>query len=143
MARDRRSHVVAAHQVVTRFGCPRQYPAGARRRRSQPDDLRCGQFTIRPERSHQWLSLIDDFTQATRHAAGNIFCEWSRNVDDPHQFIVVEGFESKEADEAHLNSDYFRAAMAWIPDLIVKAPEIVKAEVPQDGWHEITELSPR
>jgi quinol monooxygenase YgiN len=87
-------------------------------------------FTIRAERSHQWLSLIDDFTQATRHAAGNIFCEWSRNVDDPHQFIVVEGFESKEADEAHLNSDYFRAAMAWIPDVIVKAPEIVKTEVP-------------
>jgi quinol monooxygenase YgiN len=100
-------------------------------------------FTIRAERSHQWLSLIDDFTQATRHAAGNIFCEWSRNVDDPHQFIVVEGFESKEADEAHLNSEYFRAAMAWIPDVIVKAPEIVKTEVPQDGWHEITELSPR
>jgi quinol monooxygenase YgiN len=55
----------------------------------------------------------------------------------------VEGFESKEADEAHLNSEYFRAAMAWIPDVIVKAPEIVKTEVPQDGWHEIIELSPR
>lgn len=38
-------------------------------------------FTIRAKRSHQWLSMIDDFTQATRQEAGNTFFEWSRNVD--------------------------------------------------------------
>ncbi|MFN2479383.1 MAG: putative quinol monooxygenase [Pseudonocardiaceae bacterium] len=56
---------------------------------------------------------------------------------------VIEGFDSSEADEAHLNSEHFQTAMAWIPDVIVKAPEIVKVEVPQDGWHQISELAPR
>ncbi len=100
-------------------------------------------FTIRVERSSEWLSLIDDFTQATRQEPGNIFFEWSRNVDDPHQFILVEAFESSQAGEAHVNSEHFRTAMAWVPDAIVKTPEIVNAEVPQDGWSKMAELAPR
>ena len=100
-------------------------------------------FTIRVERSDEWLSLIDDFTQATRQEAGNIFFEWSRNVDDPHQFVLLEAFESREAGEAHVNSEHFRTAMAWIPNVIVKTPEIVNAEVPQHGWGPMAELTPR
>jgi quinol monooxygenase YgiN len=100
-------------------------------------------FTIRAERSHQWLSMIDDFTQATRQEAGNIFFEWSRNVDDPHQFILLEAFESRQAGEAHVNAEHFRTMMAWAPDVIVKKPEIVNVEVPQHGWVEMAELTPR
>ncbi|MFY9809571.1 MAG: putative quinol monooxygenase [Pseudonocardiaceae bacterium] len=100
-------------------------------------------FTIRVERSSEWLSLIDDFTQATRQEPGNIFFEWSRNVDDPHQFILLEAFESSQAGEAHVNSEHFRTAMAWVPDAIVKIPEIVNVEVPQDGWGQMAELAPR
>lgn len=100
-------------------------------------------FTIRAERSHQWLSMVDDFTQATRQEAGNVFFEWSRNVDDPHQFILVEAFESSQAGEAHVNSEHFHTAMAWVPDVIVKTPEIVNVEVPQHGWAQMAELTPR
>jgi quinol monooxygenase YgiN len=100
-------------------------------------------FTIRVERSDEWLSLIDDFTQATRQEAGNIFFEWSRNVDDPHQFVLLEAFESGEAGEAHVNSEHFRTAMGWIPNVIVKTPEIVNVEVPQHGWGPMAELTPR
>ena len=100
-------------------------------------------FTIRVERSDEWLSLIDDFTQATRQEPGNIFFEWSRNVDDPHQFVLLEAFESPQAGEAHVNSEHFRTAMAWIPNVIVKTPEIVNVEVQQDGWSPMAELTPR
>jgi quinol monooxygenase YgiN len=41
-------------------------------------------WTIRPERSGEWLTLVDDFTRATRNEPGNIFFEWSKNVDNPH-----------------------------------------------------------
>ncbi|MFN2536382.1 MAG: putative quinol monooxygenase [Pseudonocardiaceae bacterium] len=47
-------------------------------------------------RGHEWLALTDEFTQATRNEAGNLFFEWSRSVDNPHQFMLVEGFESAE-----------------------------------------------
>ncbi|MGH3765915.1 MAG: putative quinol monooxygenase [Pseudonocardiaceae bacterium] len=100
-------------------------------------------FTIRADRSHEWLALADEFTQATRNEAGNIFFEWSRSVGNPHQFVLVEAFASPQAGEAHVNSDHFKTALTWMPDVIAETPEIVNVEVGQDGWGRMGELSPR
>jgi quinol monooxygenase YgiN len=100
-------------------------------------------FTIRADRSDEWLSLVEDFTQATRREAGNVFFEWSRSVDNPHQFVLVEAFESSQAGSAHVNSEHFKTAMTWMPDVIAETPEIVNVEVPQNGWSRMGELSPR
>ncbi|GAA2718210.1 MULTISPECIES: putative quinol monooxygenase [Streptomyces] len=100
-------------------------------------------FTIRPERSGEWLDLVQDFTRATREEPGNLFYEWSRSVDNPHQFVLVEAFEDAAAGEAHVNSEHFKTAMAWMPGLIASTPEIVNVEVPGRGWSAMAELSPR
>jgi len=99
-------------------------------------------FTVRPDRSDDWLSLVEGFTTATRQEPGNISFEWSRSIDNPDQFVLVEAFESREAGEVHVRSDHFKAAMAWIPDVISETPEIVNVEVPGDGWARMTELEP-
>ena len=99
-------------------------------------------FTIRPDRSEDWLSLIEDFTTATRQEPGNISFEWSRSIDNPDQFVLVEVFESREAGDVHVNSDHFKTAMAWIPNVISKTPEIVNVDVPGDGWAKMAELEP-
>jgi len=99
-------------------------------------------FTIRPDRSEDWIALVEDYTQATRQEPGNIFFEWSRSIDTPNQFILVEAFESSQAGEAHVNSDHFKAAIAWMPDVISKTPEIVNVEVPGNGWAQMAELAP-
>ncbi|GAA3076580.1 putative quinol monooxygenase [Streptomyces olivoverticillatus] len=100
-------------------------------------------FTVRPERSAEWLDLVRDFTEATRSEAGNVFYEWSKSVDNPHQFVLVEGFESAEAGEVHVNSEHFKTAMAWMPDVIAETPQIINAEVPGTGWSAMAELAPR
>lgn len=100
-------------------------------------------FTIRPDRADEWLSLVDDFTQATRAEEGNIFFEWNRSVDDPNQFVLVEAFADGKAGEVHVNSEHFRTAMDWMPDVIATKPSIVNVEVPQNGWSEMGELTPR
>ncbi|HEU0088832.1 MAG TPA: putative quinol monooxygenase [Pseudonocardiaceae bacterium] len=99
-------------------------------------------FTVRPDRSEDWLALVEDFTQATRQEPGNLFFEWSRSVDTPNQFVLVEAFESGEAGEAHVSSDHFKAAMAWMPGVISAVPEIVNVEVPGAGWAHMAELVP-
>jgi quinol monooxygenase YgiN len=99
-------------------------------------------FTIHPDRSEEWLTLVEDFTQATRQEPGNLFFEWARSVETPDQFVLVEAFESREAGEAHVNSEHFKTAMAWIPEVISKRPEIVNTEVSGDGWGEMAELAP-
>jgi quinol monooxygenase YgiN len=98
-------------------------------------------FTVHPDRAEEWLGLADEFTQATRGEPGNIMFEWSRSVDTPNQFVLVEAFEGSEAGAAHVGSDHFKAALAWMPDLISKTPEIINAEVPGTGWSQMAELS--
>lgn len=99
-------------------------------------------FTVRPERSAEWLDLVGDFTSATRAEPGNLFFEWSRSVDDPNEFVLVEGFRDGDAGGAHVNSDHFKAAMSWMPSVIATRPRIVNVEVPQDGFGEMAELTP-
>lgn len=99
-------------------------------------------FTIRPDRSDDWLALVDGFTHATRQEPGNIFFEWSRSTEKPNQFILLEAFESHQAGEAHVNSDHFKTVMALIPDVISMTPEIVNVEVPGDGWAQMAEVAP-
>ncbi|MGW3368327.1 putative quinol monooxygenase [Streptosporangium canum] len=99
-------------------------------------------FTVRPERSEEWLSLVDDFTQATRQEPGNVFFEWSRSVETPHQFVLLEAFASSAAGEAHVGSEPFKTAMAWMPEVIAKTPEIINVEVPGEGWSQMAELTP-
>jgi quinol monooxygenase YgiN len=100
-------------------------------------------FTIRDHDSDEWLARVGAFTEATRNEPGNLFFDWSRIVDNPNQFVLVEAFASAEAGQTHVNSEHFRTAMAWMPDVIAEAPEIIRVEVPQDGWSRVVELSPR
>jgi quinol monooxygenase YgiN len=99
-------------------------------------------FPVRPERSDEWLSLVADFTAATRAEAGNIFFEWSRSVDDPTQFVLVEAFADADAGSAHVNSEHFKHAMATLGEAISRTPEIVSVEAPGTGWNEMAELRP-
>ncbi|OUC98899.1 putative quinol monooxygenase [Streptosporangium minutum] len=99
-------------------------------------------FTVRPERSEEWLSLVDDFTRATRQEPGNVFFEWSRSVETPNQFVLLEAFASSAAGEAHVGSEHFKTAMAWMPEVIAKTPEIINVEVPGEGWSQMAELTP-
>jgi quinol monooxygenase YgiN len=99
-------------------------------------------FTVRPERDEDWLGLVTDFTSATRAEPGNVFFDWSKSVDTPHQYVLLEAFRDGDAGAAHVNSDHFKTAMAWMPSVIATRPEIINVEVPQDGFGEMAELTP-
>ena len=102
----------------------------------------CVKWTIRPERADEWLSLVDEFTQATRAEPGNIFFEWSRSVDDSNVFVLVEAFRDG-AGEAHVTSDHFKKAMGWMPDVVATKPSIVSVSTEGEGWSEMAEVTPR
>ncbi len=100
-------------------------------------------LTIRPEHSGDWLSRVADFTEATRAESGNIFFEWSRSVDDPNQFVLVEAFQDGAA-EAHVGSEHFAEFIGWAPDVVATTPDIVSVQgVPGEGWSKMSEISPR
>src|SRR5215213_8520819 len=87
-------------------------------------------WPIKPEFADQWLDPVDDFTRGTRAEPGNLFFDWSRDVDDPSRFTLVEAFADADAGGAHVASEHFQAAMAWMPDKVSATPEIINVEIP-------------
>ncbi|WP_411089448.1 putative quinol monooxygenase [Streptomyces sp. 061-3] len=100
-------------------------------------------FTVRPEYRDQWLDRVADFTAATRAEPGNLFFEWSVDAADPHRFVLLEAFASSEAGAAHVNSDHFKTAMAWMPDVVAKTPDLINVETEGQGWSRMAEVTPR
>lgn len=50
-------------------------------------------FKTKPEWSDRWIELTRPFTEATRKEPGNLWFDWSRSVDDPTVFVLVEAFQ--------------------------------------------------
>ena len=71
-------------------------------------------FKTRPEWSDRFMDLVRDFTQATRAEPGNLWFEWSRSVDDPDQFFLVEAFADDGA-APHVTSEHFQRAIREMP----------------------------
>ncbi len=99
-------------------------------------------FTVRPERSEEWPDLVADFTKATRSEPGNVFFEWSKSMETPHQYVLVEGFRDGDAGAAHVNSEHFKAAMAWMPKVVARKPDIINVRTDGEGWSEMGEITP-
>ncbi|MET9363768.1 putative quinol monooxygenase [Streptomyces sp. NPDC006632] len=100
-------------------------------------------FTVRPEHADNWPTLVDAFTRATRAEPGNLFFDWSRGLDDPAQYTLLEAFADAAAGSAHVESDHFRAGLETMAGAIAATPEIINVEVPGQGWSQMAELQPK
>ena len=49
-------------------------------------------WPVRPEYADDWPAIVADFTEGTRGEVGNLFFDWSRSLDDPNEWVLVEGF---------------------------------------------------
>lgn len=98
-------------------------------------------FTVRPEVRDDWLSRVDAFTQATRNEPGNLWFDWSRSVDNPEQFVLVEAFRDAEAGKEHVGSAHFKTATQELPSLLAHTPEVINFEAPGTEWSELGEMT--
>ena len=57
--------------------------------------------------------------------------------------MLIEAFRDRAAGAAHVHSDHFKAATAWMPDAVAATPEIIHVEAPGEGWSTMAELQPR
>ena len=70
---------------------------------------------VLPEQADRWPEITAEFTQATRNEAGCLWFDWSRSVDDPNEYVLVEAFRDDEAGSAHVRSDHFKQAQETLP----------------------------
>uniref|UniRef100_UPI003D923F7F putative quinol monooxygenase n=1 Tax=Gordonia sp. B7-2 TaxID=3420932 RepID=UPI003D923F7F len=96
-------------------------------------------WPIKPEHADRWPELSAEFTAATRAEPGNKWFDWSRSLDDPTTYVLVEAFED-DAAEAHVTSDHFRKAQADLPQYLVRTPDIINATIDADEWSKLGEF---
>ncbi len=98
-------------------------------------------FRIRPEHADRWPEIAGPFTRATREEPGCLWFEWSRGLDDPTEYVLVEAFRDDEAGAAHVGSEHFAAARRTLPPYLAATPRIVNMTVPQDDWSLLGEMA--
>lgn len=99
----------------------------------------CVKWKVKPEYADQWVELSKDFTEATRAEEGNLFFEWSRNVEDPNQYTLIEAFKD-DAAEAHVGSDHFKQAQKDIPQYVQETPQVRNVLMEGDHWDRLGEF---
>ena len=98
-------------------------------------------FRVRPEDADAWPEISRTFTAATRAEPGCLWFDWSRSLDDPNEYVLVEAFRDDDAAGAHVNSTHFSAAQKELPPHLVETPRIVNFTIPQQDWSELGELA--
>jgi quinol monooxygenase YgiN len=98
-------------------------------------------FSIRPQDADRWPEIAADFTAATRSEPGCLWFDWSRSLDDPNEYVLVEAFRDEAGGIAHVTSAHFKEAQRTLPPHLVRTPRIVNVTVPQDDWSLLGELA--
>jgi len=99
----------------------------------------CVKWTVKPEHADRWTDLSRDFTEATRAEEGNLFFEWSRSVDDPNRYVLIEAFKD-DAAAAHVTSDHFKRAQAELPQYVAETPLVRNTLMEGDHWDRLGEF---
>jgi quinol monooxygenase YgiN len=85
-------------------------------------------FKTKPDWTDRWLDLVQEFTEATRAEPGNLWFDWSRSVEDPSEFVLVEAFREQDA-EAHVSSAHFKRAIQEMPQALAETPRIINTVI--------------
>lgn len=97
-------------------------------------------FKVLPEHVDTWLDRVAGFTAATRAEPGNLWFDWSRSIDDPNEFVLLEAFQDDAAGD-HVNSAHFQQAMKDMPEALAETPRIINFTVPGEDWGRMGELT--
>lgn len=100
----------------------------------------CVKWKIKPEHADDWPQLTREFTEATRAEPGNLFFEWSRSVEDPNQYVLIEAFREGTA-EAHVTSAHFTKAQAELPHYAAETPLVRNVVMDGDHWDQLVEFA--
>ncbi len=98
-------------------------------------------FQVVPEDADRWPDIAADFTAATRAEPGCLWFDWSRSLEDPTEYVLVEAFRDEAAGAAHVRSEHFQDARRTLPPHLAETPRIVNMTLPQEDWDRLGEMA--
>ncbi|WP_349827208.1 putative quinol monooxygenase [Brevibacterium litoralis] len=96
-------------------------------------------FTVKPESVDSWPEIVRPFTEATRAEEGNLWFEWSKSLENPQEYILIEAFTDEGA-APHVQSGHFSAGLETMKPHLESTPQILSRQVEGDGWDTMGEL---
>jgi quinol monooxygenase YgiN len=97
-------------------------------------------FKTKPEWTERFPDLVADFTADTRAEPGNMWFDWSRSLEDPSEYVLVEGFRDGDAGKEHVTSEHFKTFLANTPQALASRPHIISQTIDATGWSEMGEM---
>lgn len=98
-------------------------------------------FETKPEWTDRWPALVAPFTSATRAEPGNLWFDWSRSLDNPAEYVLVEAFRDGAAGNAHVSSEHFQQSMRTLPQALVATPKVISQPIEATGWSALAEMA--
>lgn len=98
-------------------------------------------FLVADAFADRWPEISRPFTEATRAEPGNMWFDWSRSVENPNEYVLVEAFADDEAAGAHVGSPHFALMREEFPQYLQQTPRIISRKIEGDGWDEMGEIS--
>ncbi|WP_132993402.1 putative quinol monooxygenase [Gordonia zhaorongruii] len=96
-------------------------------------------FAVKPSSVDEFPDAVAEFTAATRAEPGNLWFEWSRSLQDPNEFVLVEAFTDEGAGP-HVTSPHFAKGLESIRPHLTATPKIISRQIEGDGWDAMGEL---
>jgi quinol monooxygenase YgiN len=98
-------------------------------------------FKPKAEYVESFPDKVADFTRDTRNEPGNMWFDWSRSLDDPSEYVLVEGFRDGDAGKEHVTSEHFKKFIADTPELLASTPRIISQTIDATGWSAMGEMT--
>jgi quinol monooxygenase YgiN len=97
-------------------------------------------FETKPDWTERWPSLVQQFTDATRAEPGSLWFEWSRSLENPAVYVLVEAFRDADAGAEHVNSEHFKQAQKDLPKALASTPKVISQTIDATGWSDLAEI---
>jgi quinol monooxygenase YgiN len=98
-------------------------------------------FVTKPEWTERFPDLVTDFTAGTRGETGNLWFDWSRSLDNPAEYVLVEGFRDGDAGKDHVTSEHFKNFIRDTPQALAGTPQIISQTIDATGWSQMGEMA--
>jgi quinol monooxygenase YgiN len=80
---------------------------------------------VKPENAEAFAAAMAEMAGNVRqHEPGAVYYEFSRSVDDPNVFLVIEVYADEDAFKAHWKTDYIRPSIAKTQPLMDGPPRV-------------------
>lgn len=80
---------------------------------------------VKPGCAEAFEAAMTEMVENVRkHEPGAVYYEFSRSVDEPDLFLVIEVYADEEAFKAHWRTDFIRPSIARTQPLMSGAPQV-------------------